>query len=376
MKHAILPLLITCGLVGALIYSQERSGPFTVSGFVESDEVRVGSRIGGRVTKVLVEEGRPVHSGEVLVELDPFDLQERLAESQFALAQTTAAYDRMAAGFRPEEIAQAAARRDQAKAELLKLSNGPRPQEIAAAEAELEQAQASLQLATQDYQRVEALFGRQAADQSDLDEASTKLSVARATSDARQEQLELLKAGSRAEDIAAAQAQLEEAEQEVRLRQNGYRKEEIREAAARRDAADATVKAIQQQIRELQITSPVDAVVEAIDLRPGDLVAANAPSVSLAETGRLWVRAYVPENHLDLQLGQTVTIRVDSFPNRDFQGKIVFIARQAEFTPGNIQTPEERSKQVFRIKVLLQPEETEVLRPGMSADVILDREGQ
>ena len=86
---------------------------------------------------------------------------------------------------------------------------------------------------------------------------------------------------------------------------------------------------------------------------------------------RLWVRAYVPENHLNIQMGHKVWVTVDSFPQRRFAGHVSFVSRQAEFTPGNVQTPEERSKQVFRIKVLLD-EGTNVLRPGMAADVWLE----
>ena len=107
-----------------------------------------------------------------------------------------------------------------------------------------------------------------------------------------------------------------------------------------------------------------------IDLQPGDLVAPNAPVLSLLDTGHLWVRAYVPENRLDIQVGQKVPITVDSFPGKTFSGHISFISRQAEFTPNNVQTPEERSKQVFRIKVEID-EGRDVLRPGMTADVVL-----
>ena len=88
------------------------------------------------------------------------------------------------------------------------------------------------------------------------------------------------------------------------------------------------------------------------------------------DTSHLWVRAYLPENHLDVQVDQKVKVGVDSFPDRRFNGHISFVARQAEFTPGNVQTPEERSKQVFRIKVTLD-EALDELRPGMTADVYL-----
>ena len=374
MKRLIPLIAIAAVLVVLLLYSQRRTGPLVVSGFIEADEIRVGSRIGGRVAKVLVEEGQDVSAGETLIVLEPFDLQERLAEAEYARVQATAFYAKIASGFRPEQIAQAKARRDQIKAELDKLRNGPRPQEIAAAEAALQLAEAERELADTQYQRMESLFGRAAVSKSDLDEAATILSVAKATVATKQELLALLKEGTRAEEIRRGEAQLEEAEQQLKLQQNGYRDEEIQEARAKRDSAHAAVNAIQKQIEELKIVAPTDALVEAIELRPGDLVSANAPSVSLADNRRMWVRAYVPENHLNLQPGQKVDVQVDSFPGRRFAGEIIFIARHAEFTPGNIQTPEERSKQVFRIKVSLT-EGLDVLRPGMAADVVLSDGG-
>ena len=94
-------------------------------------------------------------------------------------------------------------------------------------------------------------------------------------------------------------------------------------------------------------------MIDAVDIRPGDLLRPNAPALSLLETDEMWVRAYVPENRLDIANGQKVRVTVDSFPGRDFQGEVTFVSRNAEFTPGNVQTPEERSKQVFRIRVTL-----------------------
>ena len=99
--------------------------------------------------------------------------------------------------------------------------------------------------------------------------------------------------------------------------------------------------------------------------------AANAPVLSVLDTSLLWVRAYVPENHLDIATGRVVEVTVDSYADKVFPGEVTFVSSQAEFTPGNVQTPEERSKQVFRIKVQLRAELGE-LRPGMAADVWLE----
>jgi multidrug resistance efflux pump len=293
-----------------------------------------------------------------------------LEEANARVAERQAEYDRLRAGYRVEEIAQARARRDQLAALLEKLRAGPRPQEIAAAEAEWKLAVAELELADQKLQRTRALRAQNGATQEALDEAIAQWKVATARVAARKEQLDLLREGSRKEDIRQAEAQWQEADQACKLLEHGFRSEEIAQAEAALRAALAARDAIAQQLAELRITAPVSGTVEAIELRPGDLVPANATALTMLDRSTLWVRAYVPENRLNLQLGQELKISVDSFPGRTFRGHVTYVARQAEFTPGNVQTPEDRSQQVFRIKVSLS-EGTDILRPGMAADVWL-----
>lgn len=360
-------------LAALLVYSQWGTEPLKVSGFIEADEIRLGSRVGGRVRRVHVEEGQEVRTDQTLVELDPFDLLERRAEAEAQLAARQADYERLKAGFRLEEIAQAKAHRDQLAARLEKLEQGPRRQEILVGRAQLELAQAQLELAQQVYSRTQGLLNQRAASPQDMDRATQELRSAQATVAVRRQELALLEEGTRPEEIEEAKAQLEEAEQASNLKLRGYREQEIAQAKAAMEAAAASLKAMVRQIDELEIKAPVDGVVEALELQVGDLVPADGPVLSLMDTRRLWVRAYVPENRLNIQIGQGLSVTVDSFPGERFAGRVSYIARQAEFTPGNVQTPEERSKQVFRIKVTLD-EGLGRLRPGMAADVWLEPE--
>jgi len=370
-KRGIALVVLAAVAIGLLIYSQYKPSPFRVSGFVEAYEIRTGSRVGGRVQKVFIDEGARIKKGELLVALEPFDLKERRAQAQGDLAAKTDEYEKLVKGFRPEEIAQAKAAYDQLAAKLAELQHGPRKQEIVAAEAQVRLADAELVLSQQQLDRVERAFTSKATTQEDMDEATTALRVARATLEARRADLALLKEGTRLEQIDQAKAHLEEARQEWLLRKNGYRPEDIAEAKAATESAQAALKAIEQQLAELNVVAPLDAVVEAVDLRPGDMISPNAPVLSLMDMSRLWIRAYVPENRLNVHIDQPVWVTADSFPGKRFRGRITFIARQAEFTPSNVQTPEERSKQVFRIRVTLD-EGLDELRPGMSADVWFD----
>lgn len=361
-------------LIVVLILSQTRYVPLKVSGFIEADDIRPGSRVGGRVKRVLIEEGQTVNQGELLIELDPYDLLEKRAEAAASLAEAKANHEKLVDGYRAEEIAEAAARVEQLKAQLTLLVNGPRPQEIESAVAELRLADAEFRLAKAQQSRIETLFAEKTASLDEMDTANTEFQVAAAKKEVKQQTLELLKEGTRKEEIDAARAQLKQAEAAWELMKNGYRKEEIAQAAASVKKNEATLETIDKQISELKIVSPTTGIIEAVTLEPGDLVGSNVPAISILDMNHLWVRCYVPENHLDIKVDQQVAVTIDSYPEKKFQGTITFVARQAEFVPRNVQTPEERSKQVFRVKVRLKNEE-HLLRPGMSADVWLDQPG-
>lgn len=312
-------LLVVAALAAALWFSQRQTGPYKVSGVVEADEIRVGSRVGGRVKSVAVSEGARVKEGDLLVTLEPFDLTDRRAEAEARCQQLTAQLD--------------------------KLEKGPRPQEVEAAKARLAAAEAQKGLAQLTFDRVKKLVAEKNASVDQLDRATNDLKAAEANAEALSQEVKLLEEGSRKEDVAAGRAFL---------------------AAAR-----ASLSMIDRQIEELSIKSPLDGVVEALDLQPGDLVAANAPVLSIMDTRHLWIRAYVPEGRSGLAVGKSFKVTLDSFPNERLAGRLTFVARQGEFTPGNVQTPEERSKQVFRIKVAIDGP-VDRLRPGMAGDVWLE----
>ena len=371
-KRLIAAGIVAASLIALLVWSQQRREPLKVSGYIEADEIRIGSRVGGRVARVRISEGQAVRTGEPLIELEPFQLRELLAQARGELGRAQAELDRAMNGFRPEEIAQAKAKHDQLNALVRKLVKGPRDEDIASAEKMLELAEAESKLAKLKYQRAESLFAKQAATSDDLDKADTELRVARAKVDAQQEEFNKLKKGTREEELDEARALLDEANQVWLLRQRGSRDEDKAQARAAVEAATAAVNIIERQLEELIIKAPVDGTVEAVELQPGDLVAANSPAISLMNTTHLWVRAYVPEDRLSVKVGDAVSVTVDSYPKERFAGKISFVSRQAEFTPGNVQTPEDRSQQVFRIKVTLEAG-LDRLRPGMSADVWLEK---
>ena len=373
-KRLGIAVIVVLMLIGLLAYSQYHQGPLKVSGFIEADEIRLGSRVGGRVERVFVAEGQQVQAGDLLLKLEEFDLQSRKAEAESNLAVWEAELARLQNGFRTEEIAQARSRVNRLNSKVERLVNGPREEEIGAASSRLRLAAAQLDRTTLSYHRITTLFAKELAvvTREDLDRATEDLQVAEAAKQVREQELLLLQKGTRHEEIAEARAELDEAAQALQLVENGFRREDVDKARAQVAAARSAAQIFETQLAELEIKTQVPGIIEALELRPGDLVVPNSPVLALLDTTQLWVRAYLPENRLNIQVGQTLRVSVDSFPAERFEGEVTYISPQAEFTPSNVQTVEERSKQVFRIKVTLKSGRDK-LRSGMAADVWLDQ---
>jgi len=366
-------LLILAGVGYSLRNVFGNRSEFVISGIIEADDIHVGSKVGGRVLKVAVNEGQAVKAGETLVLLEPRELNAALAEAQASLRQAEAKFALLSAGYRKEEIEQAEAAARQARAELDQQISGPRRQEIDQAAADWKAAKAQAENARKFLSRMEDLAKRELIAKQEYDDAVTKADEAEQKAQSARERYDLLLAGTRKEEIERARQRLAEADAKRRQLRGGFRKEEIAQAKSEMEAVGARLEQIQTQLDETVIKAPVDALIESLDLEPGDLVGAGKPVATLLRTSNLWVRAYLPEAQLGfVQPGLKVKVRVDSFPSKDFAGVVRRIHRQGEFTPRNIQTHEERVLQVFQVEVVIDDPEN-VLRPGMSADVTITK---
>ncbi len=374
-------LILACVLIGAVLLGTGYAlwnmvgpkGSIVISGIVEADDIHVGSKIGGRVLKVVAREGQTVKAGEVLVLLEPRELDASLAEAQAAMRQAQAKLALLTAGYREEEIEQAEAAMKQSQAELSQLVAGPRQQEIDQARADWLAAKAQAENSRKLQRRMEDLSRRDLIAKQDFDDAQAKAEESEQKMKSARERYDLVLAGTRTEEIERARQRLAEAEAKLRQLKRGFRKEEVAQAKSEVEAARARVELIRSQLDETVIKAPLDAVVEVLDLEPGDLVGAGKPMATLLRTNSLWVRAYLPEAKLGfVKTGAKVTVRVDSFPQRDFAGIVRRVSRQAEFTPRNVQTWEERVLQVFQTEVVIDDPD-HILRPGMNADVTIPK---
>ncbi len=174
--------------------------------------------------------------------------------------------------------------------------------------------------------------------------------------------------GQEAYDVAATAARI--ALETLRENERGNRPEDIQAAAATLAAEESQLAYLERQREDLVVRAPADGRIQTIDLRPGDLVGAGQPVATILEPDQIWVRVYVPEPRLGLvRIGQTAHIAVDTFPGREFPGRVVEIRQKGEYTPRNIQTLDQRMDQVFGVKVAIEPNAE--LKPGMAATVRL-----
>lgn len=307
-------LLVSCSRSGS-----GHAGELVLSGNFEVDDAQLGFKTPGRVVERTVSEGARVQAGQLIARLDDAEQQSQLALRRAELAA--------------------------AEAQLAELEAGSRPQEIAAAAATLRSAEADRDRVRLDFARSDELRKKQVISDRDFEAAQAQLKV--------------------------SEAKVAEAGERLKLLQEGPRIETIRQSRARVEQARAAVALAQTQLDNTRLTSPLTGVVLSHNIEPGEFVSAGTPIVTVAETAHLWVRAYVNQPDLGrVRHGQKVVVRTDSFPGRDFEGVVGFISSEAEFTPKTVQTPKERVKLVFRLKIDVANPKDE-LKPGMPADVIL-----
>ncbi len=340
-------------------------------GIVETQQVRLSSKVGGRVARVAVAEGDVVEAGQPLVY---FDLPELQAQKEQLEAKVRAAYaelERARNGARPEEKAAAQAAYQAAQANYLRIKAGARPQEIAQARAELASARAELKRSEHDLERSSTLYQRQAESRAAYDAALAARDRLHGEVNRLQARLDLLLAGSRPEEVEEAAAKMGQAKANYDVLVAGTRAEDIAAAEARHAELQARLREINVNLDEAVVKAPEKAVIEVLPVRTGDVAGPNQPVVRVLRADDLWVKVFVPETELGkVRLNQTVTVTVDAYPHKQFTGTVMQIASVSEFTPRNVQSASERRHQVFAVKVRIADPQG-VFKSGMAAEVVL-----
>jgi multidrug resistance efflux pump len=372
---ALTALLAVCAGLGFFWPFGQRQDVLRLPGTVEIQEVRLGSKVGGRVLEVLVMEGQLVKPNEKLVVFDVPELKAQLAQAEAKLAAAVADWEKAENGPRQEEKDQARATAEAAKARYERMLAGWRQEEKDQARSDLEAAAADLKQARDDFLRASDLYRQRASARADYDLALANRDRALGRFNSARARWEMLKEGNRPEDKEMARAEWQQAAAQWKLLEIGTRPEEKAAAKARMEELRARVNELKVNLAEQVIYAPEEAVVEVLSVRPGDLVLPNTPVIRVLRARDLWVKVYVPETELGkVRLNQAADVTVDAYPNKRFRGKVIQVASISEFTPRNVQSVDERRHQVFGVKVRVDNPQG-VFKAGMAAEVVLPLQG-
>ena len=330
--HPLVPLLVLSVAIAACD-RQDKPAASRVSGHVEATEVQVSADVAGRILELRVAEGDRVAAGDLIATLDTRDAELQIRRARADREAAAAQVRLLRAGSRAEDVRQADA-------------------QVQAAEADVAALEADLRSAELDLGRFESLLEANAGSRKQRDDAKARVDVAR----------ERLR-GAR-DRVAAA------GETAARLRA-GTRPEEIDVALARVGAADAQIATLQKAVDDARVIAPVGGIVTQKLHEAGELVLPRAPIVVVTDLDHAWANVFVPEPLIpNVRLGQAATVYTDA-GGSGLTGKVTFVSPKAEFTPRNVQTADERSKLVYRIKVAVDNREG-ILKPGMPVDAELN----
>jgi HlyD family secretion protein len=326
-KKRLIPLVLLLVVIGGGAWGWyqwrgQEDGRLTLYGNVDIRLVDVSFRVEGRLSEMLVEEGDRVEKGQTLARVDDVYLKDQLALAQARFDAQRAVVDRLTAGSRKEEIAQARAL-------------------VAERKATVENSQTT-------YQRLADLKERNVASQQRKDDAEAALKEAKAKLKQARDSLDLVIAGPRAEDIRAAIAQL--------------------------DGEQATLALAKRRLADAELTSPATGTIQTRVREPGAMMSPGAVVYTIALASPVWVRAYVSETDLGRAVpGAHVAIHTDSAPGKAYKGQIGFVSPVAEFTPKTVETPSLRTSLVYRLRIVVDNPD-DGLRQGMPVTVTFPSE--
>lgn len=365
-----------------LVRGRGEAGELRLSGNIELTEVELSFKLPGRLEELLVDEGDAVRAGQVIARQDTEELERQREREAAAVEAAEQALEqaRAAVAYQQRAVEQdTAARRaelEAAEKRLEELRNGSRPQEVQAAQAALREAEAAFALAERDWERAQTLYRNEDISAAQHDQLRTKYEAARAALQRAREQASLVREGPRREQIEQERAVVEWARAALRLAEAGAlelerRRKELAMREAEVQRAHAQLAMVDVQLSERVLKSPVDGVVLSKSAERGEVLAGGAAVVTVGDMARPWLRGYIGERDLGrVKPGTAAEVTTDSYPGRKYAGRVTFISSEAEFTPKQIQTEEERQKLVYRIKIELANPRLE-LKLNMPADAVL-----
>ncbi len=383
-KRLPIILLIVVAAGAAVLYSvrgssRQAGDRVVVSGNIELTEVNIAFKTAGRLIERNVDEGDTVKKGQIVARLDRDQLvaqQEResaglvSAEAQFAQAQTSLEWQKQTLA---ADIEQKKGDLSSAEAKLSELENGSRPQEKLDAKAAVEAATSEVERAKRDWDRAQTLYKNDDISTAQYDQYRNRWESAEAGLKQAKEREALVLAGPRIEQIKAQAALVEKARGALKMAEANAlemkrREQELTARRAEMARSKANINLIDSQLTDTVAASPVDGVVLVKSADVGEVLAAGTTVVTIGDIEHPWLRGYINETDLGrVKIGSKANLTTDSYKGKVYHGRVSFISSEAEFTPKQIQTQQERVKLVYRIKIDVDNPQHE-LKSNMPAD--------
>jgi len=352
MKMTVITVLITLFIIISLSIwwfdTQQKilpEGLIQTNGRIEGDHYTVASKVPGKVMQLLAHEGDAVKEGQVLVKLDDVQVRARVAQSQAEL-----------------EILSAQLKSSQTTLAMMKkqipLQIDTAKAEIAHADAALASAKASAKQAAKDSRRFSELLKKNTVDKETAEHKNLTWTIARA-------------------EFATAMAALTQSKKRLAEAELGWekieaKKHDVASIVAKLKQAQAALVEKQSVLDDLTIQAPATGTITTRIIDKGEVVVAGSPLFDIVDLNRLYLKVYVPEIKIGkVRLNLPARIYTDAFPEKPFAATVRYIASQAEFTPKEVQTPDERVKLVFAVKLYLNENPHQQLAPGLPADAII-----
>jgi membrane fusion protein YbhG len=312
-------LIFLTGIIIAGCGNGNNKNSIGASGNIEATNVVVSSKVNGQIEKILHDEGQMVHEGDTIMEIDHETLQYQLDQANAGV--------------------------EAARAQLKLLRIGARKEDITQGEEAVKQAQVNFNLAKKDKDRMQKLYESKSISQNQYDNATAKFEL--------------------------TQAQLTSSKQNLEKLKNFARPEEIQQAEANLNRQTAASDLLKKSIHDSYVQSPITGVIVDKYFEKGETVTQMSSLFKVSDLRTVNLIIYVSEEELGkVKLGQSADVSVDAYPDKSYPGKVIYISPEAEFTPKNIQTKDERTKLVFAVKIRIDNPKYE-LKPGMPADAVV-----
>jgi len=379
----LLFLLIAAAILYYLYFrpSGSESSEIRTSGHIEVTEVDMSFRLPGHVARLYVDEGAWVRQGDELAQLEQEILKAKQDQAEALVRELEARQASLLLAIQLKEelleaeIRRARAGKSAASARYESLKAGSREQEIAETAAARDRAKVEWENRRRDYVRMKELLEARIISASQYDAAEAGAEAARAAYDAAEERYKLVKAGPREERIREGKADLIGSDAvlaaaEAAAREVEKMKVDLKALKAQAEQAEAQLAIAQDDLQKSRIYAPFDGFVTVKNVEEKEYVQPGTPVLTLAQLDEVRVKTYVPQTQLGkVYLGRQARVISDTFPGKPYLGVVTFISPEAEFTPKNVQTKEERVKLVYRIKVTLKNPHQE-LKAGMPVEVV------